>query len=174
MDGPRVHLCNASLECVTKKVKAGCEWTERRRRVHLCNGCGTSLGVSLALESAIAITICRMCFAVAPPVGGVPGTPSDLGSGLICTVVGICPHARALPDPSPCELAGLHRAVALIRNVCERSERRAAGSACADRFHGRAPRASKRAPVVFEAIGSWCGALSRGPLRHALRNFHVL
>ncbi|OTP75927.1 hypothetical protein [Caballeronia sordidicola] len=65
-----------------------------------------SPSVALSRHVAIAIATCRMRFAVAPPIVGVPCAPTGLSLRLILSIVGIGSQARTLPCPSPGQLTG--------------------------------------------------------------------
>jgi hypothetical protein len=103
-----------------------------------------------ALHRAVAITTCRMRFAVAPRIIGMTGAPGGLGHRLVSSVVGIGSKTLMLPGRSPRELAGCQRAVALIRNVYERSEKSATGGASPVRFHCGTPRALTWASAALQ------------------------
>jgi len=167
MDGPRVHLCNTSLDRIAKEVEARRQRFEGRRRAHLSNEFSISPRIPLALHRAIAFATRRMGFAVSAPVVRMAGAPGGLGPGLICPIVGIRAHTFVLPGPSPCELAGPRRAEALTRNVSKRSEMRAAGGAGAVRFHG-----GLHADIAGGPVTSGGGSNSMpGPRRPTLDDF---
>lgn len=141
---PRCGRCTcSSLQCqfssTAEYVEAGCERSQRRRRVHVCNWAGISLCVPGSLHRAIALAIRVMRRAVLTPVVWMTDPPSRLRSSLVVAIVGVASQMLPLPASPPFALACGSRAIPLIGDLQKWMESTAAGEAKAGRFHDRAP-----------------------------------
>ncbi len=97
--------------------------------IFLCCWRGAEFTHPVALTLSVALRVLRVALPVATPVVRVAGEPGFLCTGLVVAVVGVGRTPITLPELFPLALAGLVRAIALIRYLRPDAKELAAGCA---------------------------------------------